>query len=123
MERKIVTISGPTKFIVFQPGNGTKYETAFVPMVGADYSDTLTDKFLFCWINPLDNLGRSLVLQGSAWNTIHPLNYQYFMDKMQCSAGDAAALLSLIREITGRTIEFPPGFGSDGLAKSTESYS
>jgi hypothetical protein len=105
MDRKIITSTEST-LVTFQPGNGTKYETAFITLPEGG--------LIFCWLNPLDGKGRSIKLASVA----STLTCGYLQGKLRCGEGDAAALLTLIHETTGRAVALP---GSTGKTKGATS--
>lgn len=97
-----------TRLVTFQPGNYTRYEILFTPV------PTMPSVFGMCWLNPISGPeGRFHIFQSTDSHGL--LHYGYFMDKMDCSAADAAALLVLINEEYHRTVVLPPGFNAEGL--------
>jgi len=107
MVRIVETVSRNSTLneIVYQPDNGTRYEVILV-LHG--------EHFLFCWLN------------GSAGGRCHEfateglLHYSYFQEKMKTNEADAAVLLVLIHELTGRTVALPPGYDVAGLYDGVE---
>lgn len=90
--------------LVYQPGNGTRYEVLFCKG---------NDTFLFGWLN-----GTGTVHEFRSGGLLH---YQYLMEKLKLrSPADAAALLTLIQELTGREPQYPEGFDRNGNEGSGE---
>lgn len=93
-----------SRHVIFQPDNGTRYEVVFTEMD--------EDTHLMIWLNR--GCGRPRLCfpfrRSSGW-----LVYTYFQEKMDgLNDQDSAALLSLIYEVTGRSVVLPPGMDANG---------
>jgi hypothetical protein len=101
MER-LITETGEAKRIAYQPGNGTRYEIVYCPG---------SETFLFGWYN----VPGGKIAEFSS--TAGLLVSEYFMKKLGIrSPADAAALLTLVNELTGRPVELPVGYDARGEA-------
>lgn len=91
----------------YQPGNGSRYEVVYCPG---------PKTFLFGWYNT--RVGGRVAEFGS---TTGVLTYSYLMEKLDIkNYPDAAALLTLISELTGRRVTYPEGYGQDGIPIKAE---
>jgi hypothetical protein len=91
-------INGAKRYI-FQPGNGTRYEVVLVPD---------ENSFLFGWVN-----GSGTIAE---FGNTGLMTSGYFMDKLKLhNRADAAALMTLVNELTGRPVELPFGFDANGV--------
>jgi len=93
------------KYIVWQPGNGSRYE-CFIGEVEHEGSPMI----LFCWVNRGSRGGKSMVMQPEGY-----LSASYFKEKMGIGNDeDAAALMALVARETHRTCALPPNYDSRG---------
>ena len=106
--KEISTERGVNTRVRFKPENGTTYDVVFVSL-----PDDAT-LFGLCWVNPVGGpQGRFYRFQRSD-RLGGIMHYAYFMEKMDCSAADAAALLVLVHEEVNRTVVLPPGYDERG---------
>ena len=98
MTRKEVVETLSVKNIVYQPGNGTRYEV----VLGR------TKDRLFIAVTNIRSFARFFADYGV-------LHYVYFKEKTGLDDSDAAALLVLMHEEAGRSVMLPPGFNKKGL--------
>ncbi len=94
--------------IVYEPGNGSRYSCILTECPGSNGEPG----FLFCWMKRQDSGGNAIWF-GRDRGLLH---YSYLAEKMEIDlVADAAALLALIRDETGRPVGMPPEFGEDGI--------
>ena len=102
MDRLVMQYSGFCLRYCYQPGNGTKYEVIYGPIEA--------DTFMFGWLNRSKG---GVVAEFRLDKGL--LTFDYFMDKLQITnKADAAALLTLVNELTERPILYPEGYDHAG---------
>lgn len=100
MIRLTETTHNGTRRLVYQPGNGTRYELVYCPG---------PETFLFGWTYSREG-GRL-----AEFSNVGLMTYDYFMQKLDIrSPADAAALLTLVNELTGRPVELPVRYTANG---------
>jgi|14_taG_2_1085336.scaffolds.fasta_scaffold21822_2 hypothetical protein len=94
----------------WEPGNGTFYHLQL--SVFPEW-----DRFSLVWLNGGNGGQAATFAMGASFLALH-----YFQEKFSCGVGDAAAILAFLANfgLVGE-IEFPPGFGKDGLRLPAES--
>ena len=104
MERlETITENGDlNKLLVYQPGNGTRYE-----VVVAD----LVDQLMFGWFSAAGGRASALFRKNEK-----PMSWDYFCEKMNLcqQRADAVALIVLFGELTGRAVQIPGEFDRAG---------
>jgi len=89
------------EFYDHQPGNGTRYPCWF--------GRTEDDKWVLVWSRDGGASGKAFIFKNDGM-----LHYNYLMEKLSINEGDAAGLMPLISEVTGRLCALPPGFAING---------
>ena len=82
--------------VVFQPGNGTKYELVLVP---------LDHEFMVSWV-PSDRAGRACAVFGRD----SLLHWRYAMEKLQIKGADLNAVMAVLHEVMGVEVALEPGY-------------
>jgi hypothetical protein len=90
------------KFYDHQPGNGTRYPCYI--------GQAENRNWVLVWLRDGGAMGKAFVFAPNAGL----LHYSYLMEKLEVNEADAAGLMPLISEVTGRLCALPIGFGING---------